>query len=226
MLLTLSGKSLAGKDTLADVLVKRFGFHKVSWADEVKIMCSEIFSIPIEYFYDTELKDKREGFVCGVNHSFVSNLISYLRCHGYKINNNLKKTLQKELECVIFETPRQMMTHLGTDICRKYIDDDIWINLTLKKIESLHGSVIVPDSRFINEINKIKDLGGYAGLVIREGMINENSEGHCSEDVPDFDYDFIFKNNSNRASFQESVELWYGLRTQQELINGAYYYGE
>jgi hypothetical protein len=39
----LSGRAGAGKDTAADILIKQFGFVKISLADEMKRICARIY---------------------------------------------------------------------------------------------------------------------------------------------------------------------------------------
>lgn len=223
MILSLSGKSLAGKDTTADVLVDRFGFKKLSWADPLKEMCSEVFDIPIRYFYDTDLKDKKEGFVCCVNSGSVSKLVSFLRREGYTVGNKLRNSLEVMLGGSLFETPRQLMTIMGTDICRRFVDDDIWINITMKRAKEHIGSLVIPDSRFINEIDAVVDIGGRSAIVCRPDTLNTNAEGHKSEDVPAYNYDFEFINNCMLGAFQEEVALWYFLRTSSERVTNNPY---
>ena len=42
-LVFLTGKQRSGKDTVADMLVEHFGFHKVSLADKVKEVVRDLF---------------------------------------------------------------------------------------------------------------------------------------------------------------------------------------
>lgn len=55
---SFSGFSRSGKDTLADFLVSNHNFVKLSLADSLKEICSEKYNIPLEHFYDLNIKDK------------------------------------------------------------------------------------------------------------------------------------------------------------------------
>ena len=60
----------------------------------------------------------------------------------------------------------------GTDIRRNYFDPDYWVNRLEKKlhaISSLPGNhlVLIPDTRFLNEVGLIKYYKGYYIEIIR-----------------------------------------------------------
>ena len=59
-------------------------------------------------------------------------------------------------------TPRKALQWLGTDIIRNQLSYNFWIDITLKKIESLpeNINVLIPDVRFRNEIDAIKKANG------------------------------------------------------------------
>lgn len=59
MIIGLSGKAKSGKDTLADYLVQNYGFIKVAFADELKLMCASNFNLSNEQLYGT-LKDVKD----------------------------------------------------------------------------------------------------------------------------------------------------------------------
>lgn len=54
----LSGKAGSGKDTLADYLVEKYNFIKISFADELKKQVSKKYKIHLNYFYSREGKKK------------------------------------------------------------------------------------------------------------------------------------------------------------------------
>lgn len=58
MIILLSGFAGSGKDTFADWLVENRGYKKYAFADELKKEVSEKMNIPLNYFYDRDLKDK------------------------------------------------------------------------------------------------------------------------------------------------------------------------
>lgn len=61
MIIGLSGKAKSGKDCLADYLVQNYGYIKVAFADELKLMCTSDFCLSNEQLYGTlkDIKDYR-----------------------------------------------------------------------------------------------------------------------------------------------------------------------
>lgn len=61
MIIGISGKARAGKDTLADYLAQNYGFIKVAFADEIKVKCCIDFKLSYEQLYGSlkETKDHR-----------------------------------------------------------------------------------------------------------------------------------------------------------------------
>ena len=57
MIIGITGHARHGKDSTADILVKRFGFKKYALADVMKEACKVIFGWSDDYLYG-ELKDK------------------------------------------------------------------------------------------------------------------------------------------------------------------------
>ncbi len=86
-----------------------------------------------------------------------------------------------------FMTAREILQIVGTDIFRKYFDDDIWVNATFRKIEKEKPKVaIITDARFPGEIDAIMNNGGCVIRLLRDVC---ESDFHESETALD-DYDF------------------------------------
>ncbi len=86
-----------------------------------------------------------------------------------------------------FMTGREVMQIVGTDIFRKYFDNDIWVNATFRKIkEDKPVIALISDARFPGEIDAIINNGGYVIRLLRDVC---ESDPHESETALD-DYDF------------------------------------
>jgi hypothetical protein len=57
LVLALSGRIGAGKDTVADYLVRQHGFVKVSFADSLKNVVNVLYGIPLDVLYDPTRKN-------------------------------------------------------------------------------------------------------------------------------------------------------------------------
>ena len=74
---------------------------------------------------------------------------------------------------------RYFMQTLGTDICRRYLGDDVWVNIWRHRIRTLDGLVLTPDLRFQNELMALQEAGADIIHVIRKGL--SSSDMHVSE---------------------------------------------
>lgn len=63
-------------------------------------------------------------------------------------------------------TPRVAMQLVGTDVFRKYFNDNLWILSLENKIRN-KTNIVISDCRFPNEIKMIRDNGGIIIRVIR-----------------------------------------------------------
>jgi|TARA_Y100000385_G_scaffold251545_1_gene274393 hypothetical protein len=85
-------------------------------------------------------------------------------------------------------TAREFLQYFGTEVMRN-IKDSIWVDYTMKRINKEQSSVaIIPDVRFPNEINAIKEAGG---IVIRLTRDPFESDHDCEKalDAESFDWD-------------------------------------
>ncbi len=61
MIIGISGKMGSGKDTIADYLAFKHGFKKVSFANELKIMCMKYFGFTEEEVFQTKPPEVRKA---------------------------------------------------------------------------------------------------------------------------------------------------------------------
>tara|TARA_B100001778_G_C18594892_1_gene634169 strand:- start:967 stop:1692 length:726 start_codon:yes stop_codon:yes gene_type:complete len=84
-------------------------------------------------------------------------------------------------------TAREFLQYFGTEVMRD-IKDSIWVDYTMKRIAREQSSVaVIPDVRFPNEINAIKEAGG---IVIRLTRDPFGSDHDCEKalDAKSFDW--------------------------------------
>jgi hypothetical protein len=99
---------------------------------------------------------------------------------------------------------RKFLQFIGTDWGREK-DDNVWINLTLKKIKKTQGYIYISDCRFVNEFNALKN-DDFIIIKIVRNKIDYNREGtgtrnHISEteldSIPNENFNYILENNSS-----------------------------
>jgi hypothetical protein len=215
MIVSFAGKARAGKDTCADVLVKKFGFKKMNLADPLKRICSRSFEVPLNYFYDDNLKDKTFDTPLRITSENVHKFIMELSEKGFKVDS------EKELSffnlCVGHDvsSPREMLQFIGTDVCRKIISDDIWLKIFIDECNSTDGNVVCADARFPNEREAIKKKGGLNVLVTRPGL--ESGDSHSSENLlgDAEDYDVIVINDRSKQIMESDIESWWFVKAKK-----------
>lgn len=86
---------------------------------------------------------------------------------------------------------RKLAATLGTEWGRRMIDPNIWVNILSSKIGA--DNVVIPDVRFENEVDWIKNNGGIIIKIIRD---TELVSDHVSEaGVDNSLVDYIIENN-------------------------------
>ncbi len=198
MLVVLSAKAGSGKDTLADYLVKYKNFTKISLADPIKRICGEYLNFSHEQLFGpSEMRAKPN-------------------------NNNL--------------TVRECSQKIGTD-CFRNLYQDVWVNYLLKTIKTLQSDhyfkyssekgiykeadvfdilgknkdIVVPDARFINEVDVLKGQNAYIIRILKNssGLNGENGK-HLSEteqnSIPDNKFDDIIENNGSLEELYQKAD--------------------
>jgi len=136
MLIGICGFQSSGKDTIADYLIKEYGFIKMSFASVLKDIISIMFGWS---------RDKLEG------------LTKEDREWRETVDSWWSNTLK-----IPQLTPRYVMQYFATDLFRNQFHPDIWVKIVENKINNLSESknIVFSDCRFENEINMIVRLGG------------------------------------------------------------------
>lgn len=138
MIIGVLGFAGSGKGTVADILVGK-GFKKESFADPVKDAVAAIFGWERSMLEgDTpESREFREK-----QDDFWSDKL------GYSV------------------TPRYMLQLMGTEAGRDTFHPDIWIHSLMNRA-SKNKNTVIADVRFPNEIDAIKEAGGFLVRVKR-----------------------------------------------------------
>ena len=140
MIIGICGLIGSGKGTVADILVTE-GFKKVSFADTLKDGVATIF---------------------GWDRAMLEGDTDHSREWREQPDTFWSKETGKEI------TPRLVLQLFGTDCMRDGFDNGIWVSLVKKKLlENPNINFVIPDVRFENEINMIKEVGGEVWVVVR-----------------------------------------------------------
>lgn len=178
-LIVLSGYSGSGKDTFPDYLVEKYGYEKHPFAASLKKITSKKYKLPINYFYDEILKDKKiqssgmSGIVFVTFFSLI--LFSYIFGSGFFLVLALFIFVKDAIisSPTNNKTPRDLLIKTGAELRNE--DPLIFIKETFKK---KCDKMIISDCRLPNELKYIKEnyLDEYVHIWINrsEDQINKN----------------------------------------------------
>lgn len=189
------GSKGAGKDALADALVRR-GFEKKAFADPIKEICQKIFDWDRETLYGPshlrELSDKR-----------------YPRKHNWKLT--VKGTYCECCDAYVndpdtqcFLTTRYALKKLGTEWALDCYPN-VWVDYLIRSVGT---NVVVPDLRFSNEFDTLRSHG--ARLVrIKRTVEQSQLSVHLSETelnvYADRSFDAVVDNDGSLESLDLSA---------------------
>lgn len=144
----LTGRAGAGKDSVADVLVKEHGFTKMSFAAPLKRMLRNVDPIVGYDVYQGDCPCGDEGCLPEVDTVRLSDLYGM----GYDDETIKESPWGDEV--------RDLWQRFGTDTMRAE-DKNYWVDKAAKAIlESTEDRIVLTDVRFPNEAEMIYSLGG------------------------------------------------------------------
>jgi hypothetical protein len=181
MIIGISGLAGSGKDTAADFLVQDHGFVRVALADKLKRVCRDVFDFTEEQLWGPSSRRNEE-------------------------DKRYPRRLNKDGSKLEYLTPRYALQTLGTEWARDCYES-IWTYDALRtakvllKDSSFHynpqlglqnctaGSlcnirakgIVIPDVRFKNEMELIRDAGGHLVRMKRGNGLAGAAALHQSE---------------------------------------------
>lgn len=141
MTIGICGLIGSGKGTVADFLVNEYGYTKLSFADKLKDGVASIF---------------------GWDRAMLEGDTNESRQWREVPDEFWTKETGKEI------TPRLVLQLFGTDCMRNGFYDGVWVSLAKQTIlNNPDTKYVLPDTRFANEIEMIKQVGGQVWWVKR-----------------------------------------------------------
>lgn len=181
-----------GKGTVADILVDNHNFQKISFADPLKDMISNVFNWS-RHLLEGDTKESREW-------------------------REQRDDWWADRLSIPNLTPRWVLQYWGTDVCRVNFHEDIWIASLENKLSKIINSgsahlimnIVIPDTRFPNEIKMIRKLGGEVWGVRRgedpDWMINLIQYGEEPHDIHPSEWSWVKENMNHLIKNDGTIE--------------------
>jgi hypothetical protein len=189
MIIGICGLIGSGKGSVGDILVEQ-GFTKVSFADKLKDGVATIF---------------------GWNRAMLEGDTDESRNWREQPDDFWTQETGRNI------TPRIVLQEFGTECMRDGFDDSIWVSLLKKQMLDSPGDYVIPDVRFRNEQDMIRELGGEIWRVQRGdvpewygcAMLDNTTGSNLMEsyDVHVSEYKWIDMNNKFNATIYNNSTL-------------------
>lgn len=199
MIVGLTGYARSGKDTVADIMVRDYGFEKRSFAGPLKKMLRTLDPIITADWDYVPLGGCGERGCCGDDEVIDTIPIRLSELNDYT-EDDLKECFDGEY--------RRLLQVLGTD-CIRAIDPDFWVKAAVQDLNVLQmvnpdARIVFTDCRFPNEAEMIL-ANGILGNVDRLG-VNMDPAAHESEQfIGRLGEQFTFLNDGTLGELEVGV---------------------
>lgn len=202
MIISLTGTMGVGKDTMADYMVAKHGFVKLSMADPFKRIAKEVYEFSDEQLWGPSSSRNQED-------------TRYKRPDGTFLTARIvTQLLGNELSRLAYpETWIVYMQRTVKKIQEGYFYDEKKGAYMVEGKKSNYTGIIVSSCRFRNEIEAVKTMGGITVRLKRPALsvgvaLKTGIKEHISEkeqlDIPDDFFDYVLQ-------VPEGPELFYGV---------------
>lgn len=175
-LIGLAGLARTGKDTVGNFLVSHRNLKAYAFADPLKQACSATFGVPVNEFYDDNLKDEMHSFWGITRREMMQKLGTECVRHVFGYDTWIRRA--KLGWDLLNENPVNRTSGLyNTD--EKYIE-----------MGEVYDGMVITDCRFDNEAEFVKNEGGVIIEITRDidkvGISGHESEAGVSPNYIDF----------------------------------------
>lgn len=219
MLISISGKIGHGKDTLASLLMsetdrylelyKEEYFEVKKFAGKLKDIASILLGVPASAFEDQEFKKQHlpNEWDSWRAHIVTKEDCSLLDIWGrYAKREDAMKSLEsRDAFCRVNKaiggvglqsmTYREFLQILGTEALRTHVHENIWVNALFADYKSEKSNWIITDTRFKNELARVKELGGLTIKIVNSRIPIPESQHTSETDLDNETFDIEVRNN-------------------------------
>lgn len=197
MIIGIYGYAGSGKDTVANHIIKKYGFKKDSFAAPLKDAVSAIFG------WDRELLE------------------------GTTAESRAFRETSDEFwskKCGRLITPRIVLQEWGTQVARDNWHTNIWVDSFLARNKNNSENIIITDIRFPNEMDTLVEMGALIIKVERPFSSVEVPNHKSEEYIKTFkEHNIILVNDSTIENLLKATDFalttWWSLNRLYVLDN-------
>jgi hypothetical protein len=203
-LIAFTGKKGSGKSKATECLVKQKEAVCVRFSESLKHGIEVCLNIPHDQLYCPVKKDNPFPTPMRITKEDADKLLTYFI-------GSTSPSIANYISSKTFNTPRQLLQFVGTNVIRDLIDPEFWIKQFKNKVSELVKDstlVVCDDVRFPNEVEAIKELSGIVVEIKRPST--NTSDTHESENSISETFATTFTNDfEGVAPLERSILLWY-----------------
>ncbi len=205
MIIALSAWKGSGKDAMAKILVEKYGFKRVAFADVLKDMVAEQYGIDRTSLDDPERKEspilsmpvESKDRFSEMIHRFMRG--EFRGAHGERPGESGADPL--------YWTPRALAILEGS--VKRSANSQYWVQRALSQIKP-GERVVITDMRYRSEAEQIKEHAKLAGVrmnTLRIDRFDASPSLDPSErDLDAYDFDFYLINKSSLQEFENNID--------------------
>ena len=164
----------------------------IAYADQLKEICSTIFGIPVQRFY----QNKSNAWIC-MNDKFQYTEIkpqdgNILTAEEYYYDLS---EISENSDIKYWMSLREILVYVGTYVLQQSINKQVFVNIVRNKIREEQYKnhnlqyIIVTDHRFVHELEYIHENHGITITINRNSVQQlDNIAEHDLDDEEDYDY--------------------------------------
>lgn len=206
----ISGWAKSGKDTSADYLISN-GYKRVAFADILKEMVAEQYSIPLQYCHNQDLKEKpleqypvmpKDAFSLAIAKLLFNEFRTidgrkaaepYIDPSGAFLGSMYDKGGGGVVQ--LYWTPRALCILEGS--IKRSVDSSYWVGLAIQKIDK-HiqegNNVVISDLRYRSETDQLRQAFNKNLTTVRINRFDSTPSTDASE------------NDLNNSKFDVTIE--------------------
>lgn len=176
-IIAFCGEKESGKDTSAEILSELVdaNIEKIAFAMPLKVICSKVFKMDMSLFQDTKLKEKELDTYVNLTEQNIVQVLKEFKITEYDYDTHIRPHIGQ-----VFETPRQLLQYIGTDVLHP-LDPLIHVKTALGPKDP-NKLTLVTDLRFPQEFEALQAYENVITVhVVRAAAGGASKDTHKSE---------------------------------------------